>query len=92
MSKPVYTVQVDSRFRDLEKYPNTTDFGVSFRKRTSTTPFVEGLPVNSENSEYAGVELTNFNLPVSIDPDFDNDLFQSIENKFAIIHYIYMEK
>lgn len=83
MSKPVYTVQVDSRFRDLEKYPNTTDFGVSFRKRTSTTPFVEGLPVNSENSEYGGVEVTNFNLPVSIDPDFDNDLFQIVNGKIT---------
>lgn len=85
MSKPVYTVQVDSRFRDLEKYPNTTDFGVSFKKRTSTTPFVEGLPVNSE-ALYAnpiGSLGSNFNIPVSIDPDFDNDLFQIVNGKIT---------
>lgn len=80
MSKPVYTVQVDSRFRDLEKYPNTTDFGVSFKKRISTTPFVEGLPVNNEAN---GTNGTNFNLPVSIDPDFDNDLFQIVNGKIT---------
>jgi hypothetical protein len=88
MSKPVYTVQVDSRFRDLEKYPNTTDFGVSFKKRTSTTPFVEGLPVNTDalcvpprnNTSFTG---SNFYVPVSIDPDFDNDLFQIVNGKIT---------
>lgn len=80
MSKPVYTVQVDSRFRDLEKYPNSTDFGVSFKKRTSTSPFVEGIPVNNEASNSS---LTNFKIPVSIDPDFDNDLFQILNGKIT---------
>lgn len=60
-----YYVTVDSQFRNLEKYPYDTDFGVTFQEPTSTGPFVTGLPISGGNNT-----TNNYFTPLQIDPDY----------------------
>ncbi len=55
-----YYVDINSQYRDVEKYPNPTDFAISFSTNTQTGYFPQGLPLNS-NSYFEQVR---------IDPDF----------------------
>ena len=59
MSGITYNLQIDSKFRDVEKYPNPCDFGVTFIN-TNTGTSVLGQPL-SEDLLYS---------PISIDPDY----------------------
>lgn len=70
ISQNVYTVQVDSNYRDLSKYPLSTDFSVRFKTNNQTGPEVNGLPYNN-----------GFQLPCQIDPDFVRADFRSINGQ-----------
>ncbi len=67
-STNTYYVNVDSRYRDTEKYPDSTDFAVTFQRFQGTGTFAQGLPLNSDSFFEQG----------SIDPDFDNDNLQIV--------------
>ncbi len=54
-----YYVNIDSRYRDLERYPNPCDFGITFKQSTGPIQ-VEGRPLNWESLYETA----------SIDPDF----------------------
>jgi len=41
-----YYVTVDSQFKDQEKYPLDTDFGVSFQTKNSSLNYPQGLPLD----------------------------------------------
>lgn len=41
-----YYVTVDSQFKDQEKYPLDTDFGVSFQTKNSALNYPQGLPID----------------------------------------------
>jgi len=81
MSQLTYNLQIDSKFRDVEKYPNPCDFGVTFQLSNTGTS-VLGQPVN-QNQLYS---------PVSIDPDYldsniqiqNAEIFSYIENDDSI--------
>lgn len=60
MSGLTYNLQIDSKFRDVEKYPNPCDFGVTFINSTTGTS-VLGQP-SSVDQMFS---------PVQIDPDFE---------------------
>ena len=66
-----YYVDINSNFRDLNKYPNPMDYAVSFRKFQGTGTFLNGLPLTP----------TSFYEECSIDPDFDKTHIQ-VENGF----------
>ena len=57
-----YYVTVDSQFRDQEKYPLDTDFGVSFQTKNPNLNYPQGLPVD-KNEPFPRI---------SIDKNFDN--------------------
>ena len=60
-----YYVDINSQYRDLERYQNPADFAVTFKTFTGTGEYSQGLPLNAESF---------FQLS-SIDPDFrDADL------------------
>jgi hypothetical protein len=60
-----YFLNIDTYYRDVGKYPNPCDFGISFNRFDGTGTFVQGDPINS----------TSFFEQVSIDPDYkDNNL------------------
>jgi hypothetical protein len=61
-----YFVDLDSNYRNVEQYPNPTDFAIGFEKNTQTGAFPQGLPLNNSSYyEYA-----------QIDPDYLNsDIF-----------------
>jgi hypothetical protein len=55
-----YYVDISSEYRDLEKYPNPADFGVTFQTFSETGYFPQGLPLSP----------SGFFQQASIDPDF----------------------
>ena len=55
-----YTVQIDSNYRDLSKYPLSTDFSVRFNTIDQTGPSVNGLPYNSQFQVPCQIELKYF--------------------------------
>jgi hypothetical protein len=60
-----YFLNVNTYFRDVDKYPNPCDFGISFNRFSGTGTFVQGSPLNP----------SAFFQQCSIDPDFkDSDL------------------
>ena len=63
MSTNNYFLNVNTYFRDVDKYPNPCDFGISFNKFTGTGTFVQGAPLNP----------SSFFQQCSIDPDFGDD-------------------
>ena len=73
-----YIVEVDSTFRDVNKYPIQSDFSVSFETNTSSDYFLQGVPLTQENPtdlNSTGTYYNNYFTPTSIDPDFiDNNL------------------
>lgn len=73
MSNINYYVNIDSRFKNNEKYQNPCDFGVGLVAPELTGPSVNGLPVDSTSYFELG----------SIDPDFDNDDLQFINCKLT---------
>ena len=65
MSSNSYFLNVNTYFRDVDKYPNPCDFGISFNRFSGTGTFVQGSPLNP----------SAFFQQCSIDPDFkDSDL------------------
>ena len=56
-----YYVNIDSRFKNNQKYQNPCNFGVSLTVPVSTGPSVNGLPLNDSFFELG-----------SIDPDYSN--------------------
>jgi hypothetical protein len=81
MSQLTYNLQVDSKFRDIEKYPNPCDFGVTFQLNNTGTS-VLGQPINT----------TQLFSPISIDPDYldsnlqiqNAEVFTYVENETNI--------
>lgn len=65
-----YTVQIDSNYRDLSKYPLSTDFSVRFNTVEQTGPSVNGFPYDNSTS-----------LPTQIDPDFSRADFRVINGE-----------
>lgn len=63
-----YIVEVDSTYRDLNKYPSQTDFAVSFETNSSTNYEVQGKPLFSDQSD---PYYNNFFNKCSIDPDYE---------------------
>ena len=61
-----YNVQIDSKYRDISKYPTFTDFSVKF-KNNNTSTYLNGYPIDN-----------NFNIPSQIDPDFINSDFSIV--------------
>jgi hypothetical protein len=60
-----YFLNVNTYFRDTDKYPNPCDFGINFSRFDGTGTFVQGSPLNPQN----------FFQEASIDPDYiDNNL------------------
>ena len=60
-----YFLNVNTYFRDTDKYPNPCDFGINFSRFDATGTFVQGLPEN----------VNSLFQQISIDPDYlDNDL------------------
>jgi hypothetical protein len=60
-----YYVDINSQYRDVEKYPNPADFAVSFSTNNQTGYFPQGLPISP----------SGYFQQASIDPDFvDADL------------------
>ena len=60
-----YFLNIDTYYRDVGKYPNPCDFGISFNRFDGTGTFVQGDPLNS----------SSFFEQASIDPDYkDNNL------------------
>jgi hypothetical protein len=55
-------VDLDSNYRNVEQYPNSTDFAIGFAKNTQTGAFPQGLPYNP----------SSYFEDVSIDPDYLN--------------------
>jgi hypothetical protein len=67
-SSSTYYVDINSSYRNLEKFQNPADFAVTFQLFTGTGYYPEGVPLTPLTG-------TSFFTPVSIDPDFhDNDL------------------
>jgi photosystem II stability/assembly factor-like uncharacterized protein len=71
---PTYNVQIDSRYRDIQNYPNPTDFAVSFKAPSSTGTYVQGVPINAGT----GPAGNGFFSPLQIDPDFNTSEFKVI--------------
>jgi len=65
MSNPTYNIDINSNFRDVDKYPNPCDFAVSFKTNTSTGTYSYGDPVGNM-----------FFNQCSIDPDFIDNKFK----------------
>lgn len=63
-----FNVQIDSQYRDIEKYPTVTDFGVKFLN-TNTGTSLNGYPTYG-----GGVS----NSSVQIDPDFLDASFKVV--------------
>jgi hypothetical protein len=60
-----YFLNVNTYFRDINKYPNPCDFGINFSRFDATGTFVQGLPEN----------VNSLFQQISIDPDYlDNNL------------------
>ena len=70
ISPNIYTVQIDSNYRDLSKYPLSTDFSVSFKTSDNTGPEINGLPYQN-----------GFQLPSQIDPDFVRADFRAVNGQ-----------
>jgi hypothetical protein len=70
-----YIVEIDSTFRDLNKFPTQTDFSVTFKENLTTDYQVQGLPI-SYTGDYD--YYNNFFTRSSIDPDYSNS------NLFAV--------
>ena len=68
MSNPTYNIDINSNFRDVDKYPNPCDFAVSFKTNTSTGTYSYGDPIGNM-----------FFNQCSIDPDFIDNKFK-VEN------------
>lgn len=62
MSSNTYFIDVNSNYRDMNRYPNPCDFGITFQTNQSTGNFSNGLPVDNNSFYNKG----------SIDPDFLN--------------------
>ena len=82
-SNITYNLQIDSKFRDIEKYPNPCDFGVTFIN-SATGSNVLGQPVNNQQ----------FYSPVQIDPDYLDSNFKiqnaEIFTYNKVNNYIYL--
>ncbi len=65
-SNTTYYVDINSQYRDLEKYPNPADFAISFSTNNSTGYFPQGLPLSP----------SGYFQQASIDPDFNNNDLQ----------------
>ncbi len=65
-----YTVQIDSNYRDLSKFPLSTDFSVRFNTTVQTGASVNGYPYDGSTS-----------LPTQIDPDFSRADFRVINGE-----------
>ena len=61
-SSNTYFIDVNSNYRDVNRYPNPCDFGVTFQTNLSTGNFSNGLPADNNSFYNKG----------SIDPDFLN--------------------
>jgi hypothetical protein len=61
-SSNTYFIDVNSNYRDVNRYPNPCDFGITFQTNQSTGNFSNGLPVDNNSFYNKG----------SIDPDFLN--------------------
>jgi len=61
-SSNTYFIDVNSNYRDINRYPNPCDFGVTFQTNLSTGNFSNGLPADNNSFYNKG----------SIDPDFLN--------------------
>jgi len=57
-----YYIDVNSNYRDINKYPNPCDFGITFQNNQSTGNFSDGLPFDNNYFYNKG----------SLDPDFLN--------------------
>ena len=57
-----YFIDINSQFRDTDKYPNPCDFALTFKTNPATGTFSYGVPTSNEN----------FYTNCSIDPDFDS--------------------
>lgn len=68
MSNLTYNVDINSNFRDVDRYPNPCDFAVSFKTNTSTGTYSYGDPIDNI-----------FFNQCSIDPDFIDNKFK-VEN------------
>ena len=64
-SQTTYYVDINSEYRNLEKYQNPADFAVTFQSFTGTGMYPEGVPLDP-------ISPSSFFTPISIDPDFDN--------------------
>ena len=64
-SATTYYVDINSEYRNLEKFQNPADFAVTFKTFTGTGYYPEGLPLDP-------VSPSSYFTPVSIDPDFSN--------------------
>ena len=76
MSKINYYVDVNSTFRDVNKYPNPMDYAVSFKKFDGTGTFLNGVPFSAGD----------YYESCSIDPDYSNSFIQV---KNGIIDQLY---
>ncbi len=47
MSNPTYNVDINSNFRDVDRYPNPCDFAVSFKTNTNTGTYSYGDPIDN---------------------------------------------
>jgi hypothetical protein len=61
----VYYLDISSLYRDLNEYPNPTDFAITFKTFSGTGFYVNGDPLNPDNA-------SDYFQQVSIDPDFYN--------------------
>jgi hypothetical protein len=63
-----YIVEVDSTYRDVNKYVNNCDFATSFQQNSTTDYQVQGLPISP----------SGYFINASIDPDFNNTNFRVV--------------
>jgi hypothetical protein len=71
-----YFLNVNTYFRDIDKYPNPCDFGINFSRFNGTGTFVQGSPLNPES----------FFEQASIDPDFKDDDLKIINSSIDNIY------
>lgn len=60
-----YYTDINSSYRNLEKFQNPADFAVTFKTFTGTGLYPQGIPLSPYNE-------SSFFTPISIDPDLDN--------------------
>jgi len=70
-----YIVQVDSNYRDVNKYVNSSDFAVSFQpNKEPAYNNIQGNPISP----------SGYFLNCSVDPDFKNTKLQVINGSFNL--------